>query len=70
MTRQQYRQARRLIRDNGKSAIRWLPADVAEKMDVLVFGQMDDYLATRADILAMCKRHGLTCNARQSGRMH
>ena len=31
MNRTEYRQARRLVRENGRFALRWLPADQALK---------------------------------------
>ena len=46
MTRTQYRQARRLIRDNGRFALRWLPADQAAAMNALL-AKTDDLIAER-----------------------
>ena len=48
MTRTQYRQARRLIRDNGRFALNWLPADQAAAMNALL-AKPDDLIAERAD---------------------
>ena len=36
MNRTQYRQARRLVRDNGRFALRWLPADQAAAMSAII----------------------------------
>lgn len=66
MNRTEYRAARRLIRDNGRYALRWLSAEAFAVMDVLVWGQQKDRLAERADIVAYCKREGIECNPRQT----
>ncbi|MBV8248478.1 MAG: hypothetical protein JO200_08495 [Comamonas sp.] len=64
MTRTEYHQARRLIRDNGRYALRWLPQAVRAEMDHLLFNIQDgkDRLAERADIVAYCRREGIACN--------
>lgn len=66
MNRTQYNEARRLVRQNGKAAIKWMEAEAAKVMDVLLFGQEDDWLAERADIVGYCKRDGLVCNVRHT----
>lgn len=66
ISKQEYRQARRLLRDNGKAAIRWMSPKQAEVMDVLTFGQGKDRLAERAEIVAYCKCDGLYCNPRMT----
>jgi len=66
MNRTEYRQARRLIRDNGTYAYRWLGA-VGEALRNLANEQ--DWLRERADIVAWCKREGCACNPRQTGRI-
>ena len=66
ISKQEYRQARRLLRDNGKAAIRWMSPKQAEVMDVLTFGLGKDRLAERAEIVAYCKRDGLYCNPRMT----
>ena len=53
MNRAQYRQARRLIRNNGRFALRWLPADQAEAMNTLL-AKPTDLIAERADCYALC----------------
>ena len=71
MTRQQYREARRLIRDNGLYALRWMKGEQFAAMDALVTIQAsEDYLAERADIVAYCQREGLACTVRHTGRTH
>ena len=64
--RTEYRKARRLIRDNGRYALRWMESKTAAVMDVLLWGQQKDRLAERADIVAYCKREGIECNPRQT----
>ena len=49
MTRTQYRQARRLIRDNGRFALRWLPKEHAAAMESVLFRHPQDNLAERAN---------------------
>ena len=67
MTRTEYRKARRLIRDNGRYALRWLAATVSAEMDqLLTIKDSTDRLAERASIIAYCKREGLACNVRQT----
>ena len=68
MNRTQYRQARRLVRDNGRFALRWLPADQAAVMEA-VTAKTNDLLAERADIVGYCRREGLNCNPRLTGRL-
>lgn len=71
MTRTQYRQARRLIRGNGRYALRWLDAKARPAMEHLLFNVQDaqDWLAERADIVGYCRREGLNCNPRMTGRL-
>ena len=54
MNRTQYRQASRLIRDNGRYALNWFDANTREIFDHLLFNIQDskDLLAERADIVA------------------
>lgn len=67
MTRTEYRKARRLIRDNGRYALRWMSAEVFAVMDALqTVKDSTDRLAERAGIVAYCKREGIACNARQT----
>lgn len=65
MNRQEYRAARRLIRDNGAYALRWLKGHIQRAMDVLIYGQQDDRLATRADVVRWCRSEGIAYNFRQ-----
>lgn len=66
ITRAEYRKARRLVRDNGRFALRWMTEKTAVLMNVLLCGQQKDRLAERADIVAHCKREGIACNPRQT----
>ena len=53
MNRTQYRAARRLIRDNGRFALRWLDADQAAAMSAII-ANPNDLIAERADCYALC----------------
>jgi len=67
MTRTEYRKARRLIRDNGRYALRWMTAEAFAVMDALQTEQdSTDRLAERAAIVAYCRREGIACNPRQT----
>lgn len=66
MNRTQYKTARRVIRDNGRFALKWLNKEAAQIFDFLFFSQKGDALAERADIVAYCKREGLACNLRHT----
>ena len=62
MNRTQYRQARRLLRDNGRFALKWLDTKGREVMERLLDEhKAQDALAERADILAYCQRIGTYC---------
>ena len=56
MTRNDYKKARRLLRDNGRYALRWLPSDVAAMMDRVMFTKTRDPLADRAVVKAYDRR--------------
>jgi len=66
MTRTQYRQARRLIRDNGRYALNWFDAETRAAFDHLLFNIQDstDQLAERAQIVGWCTREGVDYNFR------
>lgn len=70
MTRTEYRTARRWIRDNGRMAYRWIANSfgwgAADSLRDLADAK--DWLQERAEIVAYCKRDGLACNARHTGR--
>lgn len=69
MKRQQYREARRMVRDNGYQSLRWMPRDVAKEMGALRTEQEHgDYLAERASVIAWCRSEGISYNVRQTGR--
>lgn len=71
MTRTEYRRARRLLRENGRYALRWLDDKTKAAMMHLLFNVQDaqDWLAERADIVGYCRREGLHCDARMTGRI-
>ena len=47
VSRSQYTAARRLVRQNGVCALRWLPKDVRECVEAVLFSQLVDQLALR-----------------------
>ena len=47
VSRSQYTAARRLVRQNGNYALRWLPKDVRECVEAVLFSQLVDQLALR-----------------------
>lgn len=49
MNKAQYRKARRMCRDNGRAALKWLPPAQAAAMQRIVFTKPADLLAERAD---------------------
>lgn len=64
MTRNQYRKARRLHRDNGSSALHWMTPNIKLKMQLLLSAP-PDHLAERADFVSFCKREGIAYSFRQ-----
>ena len=49
VSRSQYTAARRLVRQNGICALRWLPKDVRECVEAVHFSHLVDQLALRMD---------------------
>lgn len=65
MTRKQYRAARKLMRANGRYALRWLTESERTVFEALEAGK--DWLAEeRAAIVSYCRRVGCECNVRQT----
>ena len=66
MTKSEYKAARRLIRDNGRYALRWLSDVIRDEFDHLLFNIQDsnDYLAERSDVVKYCKREKIAYNFR------
>ena len=63
MNRQQYKQARRLIRDNGRYALNWFDETTRSVFDFLLYIQdSTDRLAERQDFASYCKREGIKYN--------
>ncbi|PKD40493.1 hypothetical protein CWO84_10170 [Methylomonas sp. Kb3] len=66
MDKTQYKQLRRLMRDNGHYALRGFNGEIRRIMERIrgdVIGK--DKLAERAEVVAYCKREGLEYNFRQ-----
>lgn len=67
ITRIQYKAARKLIRENGRAALRWMTHEVNACMQRLIDIQdSKDELQERADIVAYCRREGLSCTPRHT----
>ena len=67
MNKATYRAARRLIRDNGRAALRWMGQQTKDEMARLLDEQdSTDWLKERADILAYCAREGRVVNVRHT----
>lgn len=65
MNRHEYNNARRMIRDNGRYALKWFIPTVQNDMRYLLDIQdATDQLAERADIITYCKREGISYNFR------
>ena len=66
MTKQKYRECRKLIKDNGRYALQWLTDKDEAIFNHLLFNIQDstDWLAERADIVAWCKRDNVPYNFR------
>lgn len=62
MTRTEYRKNRRLLRDNGGCALRWMKPEHAEVFRNMAVGK--DKLAERAAIVAYCRRESVEYNFR------
>lgn len=64
MNRRAYRAARRLLRDNGRYALRWMSDDERRTMRALLAIQdSTDRLAERAEWCAIYRREGVTWSA-------
>lgn len=67
MDRKTYRAARRLIRDNGRAALRWMDESVKDEMArLLAIQDTTDWIKERADILDYCATAGLAVNIRHT----
>lgn len=66
MTKKEYRANRKLLRANGRYALRWMSDAERAVFEALESGK--DWLAERAWIVAWCKRTGTPCNPRQTAR--
>ena len=67
MTRAEYNKNRRLVKDNGWFALRWMTGRVLAEFEALrEIGKYKDPLAERADIVGYCRRIGIPCNVRHT----
>jgi hypothetical protein len=65
MTRQEYRECRKLIKDNGRYALRWLTPEQSNTFEELLYVQdSTDRLAERASIVNWCNRENVSYNFR------
>jgi hypothetical protein len=65
ITRQEYKAGRRFIRDNGFAVIHWLsPRQISVFSDLRFIANEQDKLKERADVIAWCKREGISYNFR------
>ena len=63
----QYKAARKLLRENGKSALRWMTPEVREAMEqVIAMGEATDQLTERAGVIDYCKREDWACTPRHT----
>lgn len=67
INRSEYKKARRLVRDNGYHALRWMTCDAAAVMAKLrCINDETDQLEERADIYRMFRKVGINCNVRHT----
>lgn len=68
MNRHQYQQARRLIRENGRIAYRWIANQhgqtLADRLRAL--SETEDWLAMRMHLAQHSKQKGWLCTAKQT----
>lgn len=70
MTPIQYKAARRILRENGRCALRWMTEPVRHGMEkVLDMQARQDDLKERADIVQWCNQQGITCTPVQTGSL-
>lgn len=62
MTRAEYRAARKLLRQNGRYALRWVCQEMRNLCDIQ---DTKDKLAERQSVVAWCIREGISYNFRQ-----
>lgn len=68
MTRRQYKQLRRLLRDNGRYALLLMDQAGRDVMEMLVY-QREDALRERSDVVAYCKRLNIPYNFRHLAKL-
>lgn len=65
MNKQEYRECRKLIKDNGRYALRWLtPIQFIAFDELLSIQDATDPLAERESIVQWCKRDNVPYNFR------
>lgn len=70
MTRTQYKAARRILRENGRNALRLLTEPVRQAMEHVLDMQLrQDDLKERAEIVRWCNQEGITCTPVQTGSL-
>lgn len=63
ITRREYKEARRFIRDNGFSVLHWLsPRQMIVFSHLRIIQNTEDNLAERARVVAWCKRENISYN--------
>jgi len=63
ITRREYKEARRFIRDNGFSVLHWLsPRQMIVFSHLRIIQNTQDNLAERASVVAWCKRENISYN--------
>lgn len=68
LNKTEYRTARRMVRDNGRAALRWLDGTTRAVMERLQEARKDA-LAERADIVAYCQSIGTYCTPMHTADM-
>lgn len=67
MNRQEYQRTNRILRNNGKYALRWLSSQQLVVWEYLLsIKNSVDPLAERASIIEYCKREGISCDLRHT----
>jgi hypothetical protein len=63
ITRREYKEARRFIRDNGFSVLHWLsPRQMIVFSHLRIIQNTQDNLAERESVVAWCKRENIPYN--------
>jgi len=68
MNRQEYEKSRRLYRDNGRYALRWMDESARLVFQRLHVRRGEDWLEERADMYRIFRKVGIHCDARNTRR--